>query len=270
MNSKRILVPVDFTELSEKVVEQAVAIGKKTNLPITLLHIVTKSADISEKSDLLNKLTVETAKKYSISCVGKIREGSIFKEIPEEAEDESYELMIIGTHGVRGLKQKLLGADILKLISKVPMASLVVQDVSPLKESFKKIVLPVASHESYINVIKAACFFGRYYGSEIHIYSIEKPGYEWPDAMRKNVEVAKTAFEDSGVSYIRTREKQTVLSIGYARQTLKYAESINADLIAIMSISSDEYFYFAQQDKENLLTSDIGIPVICSRHTEKY
>jgi hypothetical protein len=177
--------------------------------------------------------------------------------------------MIIGTHGVRGLKQKLLGADILKLINKVPIPSLIVQDVSPLKENFERIVLPVASHESYINVIKAACFFARYYGSEVHIYSIEKPGYEWPEAMKKNVEAAKTAFDDRNVKYVRTREKQTVLSIGYARQTLKYAESIQADMVAIMSVPSDEYFYFAQQDKENLLTSELGIPVLCASYTEK-
>jgi hypothetical protein len=37
-----------------------------------------------------------------------------------------------------------------------------------------------------------------------------------------------------------------------------------------MSIPTDEYFYFAQQDKENLLTSEVGIPVLCASYTDKY
>jgi hypothetical protein len=35
-------------------------------------------------------------------------------------------------------------------------------------------------------------------------------------------------------------------------------------MIAMMSVASDEYHYFAQQDKENLLGNESGIPVLCA------
>jgi len=41
-------------------------------------------------------------------------------------------------------------------------------------------------------------------------------------------------------------------------------------MIAMMANSSEEYHYFAQQDKENLLTNDSGIPVLCACNETKF
>jgi hypothetical protein len=67
-----------------------------------------------------------------------------------------------------------------------------------------------------------------------------------------------------GVRHLRINEKQTELSVGFALQTMQYANKTGADMIAIMSVSSEEYHYFANQDKENQLTNKSGIPVLCS------
>lgn len=37
----------------------------------------------------------------------------------------------------------------------------------------------------------------------------------------------------------------------------------------MMSVPSEEYHYFAQQDKENLLTNEGGIPVLCASNLVK-
>jgi hypothetical protein len=37
----------------------------------------------------------------------------------------------------------------------------------------------------------------------------------------------------------------------------------------MMSVSSEEYHYFAQQDKENLLTNSEGLPVLCACNLAK-
>jgi len=96
------------------------------------------------------------------------------------------------------------------------------------------------------------------------VYSIERPGFEWPETLKKNIDKTRQIFDENGIKYIRVNEKQTVLSIGFAAQTLKYAKSSGAGLIAMMSVPSEEYHYFAQQDKVNLLTNEGGIPVLCA------
>jgi nucleotide-binding universal stress UspA family protein len=269
MSHKKILVPVDFTELSDKVIEQAALISRTSGSALVLFHIAERTEDLASLKVKLAEKAAETSSRYKVNCESKVSEGSIFKEIQAETEENDYILVIIGTHGVRGLKQKLMGADILKIITKVPVPTLVIQSTSPLRTSFNKIVLPVATHLAYENILQAVVIIGNLFKPEIHIYSIERPGFEWPEQLKKNLELTKEIFDENGIRYIRVNEKQTVLSVGFARQTLQYAQKTGADMIAMMSVSSEEYHYFAQQDKENLLTNDSGIPVLCACNQAK-
>jgi len=264
MPRKKILAPVDFTELSDKVIEQAAYLSGISGSALVIFHIAERSADLAYLTEKLAEKAAETSLKYKVNCESKVKEGSIFKEIQAEAEENEYLLVVIGTHGVRGLKQKLMGADILKIITKVPVPTLVVQSTSSFLTSFGKIVLPVATHLSYENILRAVVVIGKLFNSEVHIFSIERPGFEWPEQLKKNLEKTRAIFEENGISHIRINEKQTVLSVGFARQTLQYAQKTGADMIAMMANSSEEYHYFAQQDKENLLTNDSGIPVLCA------
>ena len=265
----KILVPVDFTALSDQVIEQAAFLGNTSGADLLLFHIVGKEADVAAASAKLAVKATETAEKFKVNCEFKIKAGSIYKDIQAETEENDYILVVIGTHGVRGLKQKLLGSDILKVITKVPAPVLVVQSTSPFRTSFSKIILPVATHLAYENILKAVVLIGKLFKSEIHIYSIERPGFEWPEPMKKNIDRTRAIFEENGINYIRVNEKQTVLSIGFAHQTLQYAQKTGADMIAMMSVSSEEYHYFAQQDKENMLTNESGIPVLCACNSMK-
>jgi nucleotide-binding universal stress UspA family protein len=264
MPNPKILVPVDFTGLSDKVIEQAAVFAKKSGSSLVLMHITDKSSELAVLQSRLGIKADLASVKFRVPCEYKVRQGSIFKDIQLEAEENDYLLVVIGTHGVRGLKQKLLGADILKVITKVPVASLVVQSTSPFRSEFQKIVLPVATHNAYGNILKSVVLIAKLFNSEVHIYSIERPGFEWPDALKNNLARTTALFEENGIRYVRVNEKQTVLSVGFAIQTIHYARNSGADMIAMMSVSSEEYHYFAQQDKENMLTNDIGIPVLCA------
>jgi nucleotide-binding universal stress UspA family protein len=269
MPNHKILVPVDFTKLSDKVIEQAAILGIASSSDLVLLHCADRSADLATIRVKLAEHARKASVKYNVTCDSKVLEGSIFKMIPAEAEENDYLLVVIGTHGVRGLKQKLMGADILKLITKVPVPTLVVQSTSPFKTSFDKIILPVATHLAYENILRAVVFIGKLFDSEVHIYSIERPGFKSPEQLKKNLAITSSLFDENGIKYIRVNEKQTVLSVGFAVQTLQYAHKTGADMIAIMSVSSEEYHYFAQQDKENLLTNAEGLPVLCACNLAK-
>jgi nucleotide-binding universal stress UspA family protein len=269
MPNKKILVPVDFTKLSDKVIEQAAFLGNASGSDLVLFHCTDRSADLAAVRAKLTDKAVKASLKYNVTCDSKVLEGSIFHLIPVEAEENDYLLVVIGTHGVKGLKQKLLGSDIFKLIIKIPVPVLVVQSTSPLRTSFGKIVLPVATHLAYENILLAVVMMGKLFESEVHIYSIDRPGFGMPEQLLKNLERTKVIFEENGIRYKRINEKQTVLSIGFAHQTLQYARKAGADMIAMMSVSSEEYHYFAQQDKENLLTNESGIPVLCACNLKK-
>jgi hypothetical protein len=237
------------------------------SIGITLYHVLDKKSKPEATDELATKADF-ICKSEDIDCNSKTMEGNIFHEIPIESKKEEYALMIIGTHGIRGLKQKLLGADILKLISKVAVPVLVVQKNSELKAGFKRIILPAATHKAYDKLVESAIFFASNFQSEVHLYAIERPGFEWPASLKQNIERTKGRFTDAGVSIKLVVEPQTMLSVGFAKQTLQYAEKIDADMVCMMSVPSEEYFYFAQQDKENMLMNELEIPVLSASDVE--
>jgi len=50
---------------------------------------------------------------------------------------------------------------------------------------------------------------------------------------------------------------------------LQYANNVNADLIAIVSVESKEYYNIADADKQAILTNDHNIPVLCTSDKTK-
>ena len=138
------------------------------------------------------------------------------------------------------------------------------QKSTSLPESgFQNIVLPAASHKDFKRIVQATEFVASIFNSKVHIYTIEKPGQEWPEQLKSNIEMAKEMFDAKRIKYIRVNEQASTYSIGYSKQTLQYAERIGADLISLMSMPTREYHYFADSDKEQLLTNEAGIPILC-------
>jgi len=262
---KKILVPTDLTSTADKAIFQALAMAKKMEADVELISVVSDDTLPAELVEMdLNTEIIRLRKKTGITCERKVLKGSLMSVIEKFPYTENHPLMVIGTHGIHGLKQRLMGSSILKLVSKSSIPVLVVQEKYPLVKNFNRIVLPVASHTSFYKAVHAVTCMAELYQSEICLYSIQKNGFEWPDQLVKNIDLAISTFEEHHLKVTRVREGQNVYSQGYAKQTLNYAHSVNADAICIMSIPSKEYYYFAQADKEHTLLNDHHIPVLCA------
>ncbi|MDP1621014.1 MAG: universal stress protein [Bacteroidales bacterium] len=261
----KIIAPTDFTKTGDHAVKQAVAIAKKTGSSVTLFHVVDhQAASTGESAGKLQADAEYFRQNEGVTCDVLIREGKVIDMIHLAAREKDFDLMVIGTHGFSSLRQKLFGADILKLVAKVPMPVLVLQEGTQVVESFTKILLPVGSHENFQAAVEAVLFFAGLYDVEVHLYSIVKPGFEWPKQMLTNIEEAERIFEENDVRVIRIKEEQDDFSPGYARQTLRFARTIGADAIVIMSAASQEYYFMAKDYKETMLLNDDHLPVLCA------
>ncbi len=263
---KRIIVPTDLTETADHAIRQAVLIAKKNDSSILLLHVLVDPGDPDEeaKRGLLEEKARQVHMESGLDCDILIRTGSIFDAIPYVSCEHDFDLMVIGTHGIHGFRQKMLGSDILKLVEKISIPVLVVQPDSILKNSFENLVLPVSSHDNFPAVVDAAILFAKLFGSSVCLYSVIKAGFDWPEKLLTNIEYATRKFEEEGVAMHRVKEDQNVYSIGFAKQTINYSHSVNADAICIITPSSKEFYYFAPSDKEALLLNESRIPVLCA------
>jgi nucleotide-binding universal stress UspA family protein len=121
--TRRILVPVDFSESSREVLACAVDAARDRGAEVTLLHVVALPPGSGEgaepKSAAAARRTSEKPLKElaaSADPSGKVRmhvrvvAGAPSREIVREARDGKYDLIMIGTHGRTGLRHVFLGS----------------------------------------------------------------------------------------------------------------------------------------------------------------
>lgn len=269
MNNQKILVPFDFTDVAETAASAAAGIAKLSGMGITLIHILGHDAE-SEANSRLTELAKKITAGFAVECDYSVVKGKLFSEIINEANDRRYKLMVIGSHGYKGIKEVFQGADILRLVKSTPVPALVIQSGYKFpQEGIKTILMPASSHDDFHRKVESIVFFGRLFDAEVHVYTVEKPGFTWSDALKSNIEKAISEFEAKGIKYKRVNEPQSAYSPGYAKQILQYAKKINAGMIAVMSVPTSEFYYIADSDKERLLTNDLKIPVLAVSDTDR-
>jgi nucleotide-binding universal stress UspA family protein len=261
----KIIVPTDFTQAAGQAVSQAVVIARQAAASVTLFHVVDgKSGSADEIRARLAAQAEGIARDEGVACDVLVSTGNVLEMICLAVCEKDYDMMVIGTHGFRGIWQKLFGTDILKLVSRVPVPVLVVQQDSPLIRTFGKIVLPVGSHDHFNQAVEAILLLAGFFETEVHLYSVQKPGFEWSKHLLANIAETTERFEKQGVRMIRVKEEQDGFSMGYARQTLRYTSSVGADILVMMSAASQENGNFEKVYKETLLLNEDRIPVFCA------
>lgn len=270
MNKTSILVPYDFSEASQRALVYAAALAAQSGLGLHLFHLAEADED---QRILINRMRADAdalLALYALTLDFSVDTGTIFEAIPQKAQDGSISLCVMCTHGIRGFRQMLLGADILKVVKNMPVPVIVVQEKAAIPaRGIKKILLPAGGHEDFDKLSESLAQLAKQSAAEISIYSIEKPGLAYTETMNHNLSEAKTIFERQGVPFKRIKEDAAFVSVGFARQTLQYAHENGMELIAVMSNSTAENAYFAQADKEQLLTNEFGIPVLCAGKVDK-
>ncbi len=266
-----ILVPTDFSPTANHALEHACAIAKKSGDKILVLHIKNSQSkkllenagkELNQLEDYLGEICSTTSTANSIECEFIVVEGTIMVDINRIASDISVRMMVIGTHGARGLRQNLFGSDMLKIASKCPVPVLIIPDNCDVKEKYNKIVFPYGSHDDFVNKINATSYLADLFGAEVHIYTIDKDTEPPSKRTLQNIEQAQKTFDTAGVRFIVVHDDPKEFSIGYARQTVKYASRIEADFIAVMSISSEESHHFSVSDKEQLINNNNGVGLL--------
>ena len=260
--SKPIVIPTDFTVVAQYAIESAAPFARMSNTGIVLLHIVKRISDIPDAKLKVDKEAEEASIKYGVQVRGEVREGSIFSTIGETVSELDASLVIMGTHGIKGM-QKLTGSWALKVIvtSKIPI--IVVQN-APKKTTVDRIVFPIDYKQENREKIGWAYFVAKLFNSKIFIF--RTPRYR--DKKLENGVKANQLFTEK---FMRSKEIAYEVATGkksgstaFAKEMLQYAEDVNADLILITTtkgISTLDYVMGTVE--EAILVNDASIPIMC-------
>jgi nucleotide-binding universal stress UspA family protein len=260
---RKVAVLVDFTEGCKIAVEQAVVLAQHMNAELYSVTIASDETDTKEREKELEDFTFNvTANRVKSHCV--VAKGDLMHTTGYVLSHIDPVIVVVGTHGIKGIKQHLFGAHILKLVQSILYPCVVVQENTKVNpEGFKKILFPVGPHKRFHVKTEQTEMLAAIEQSQITVYEIERSHVDPNEMVMKNKRLAKEYFADKGANFTDVIEDSTVISIGYSRQTIQYAGQNKFDLIAVMSDVPADEIYFGRADKENILTNEFGIPVLC-------
>jgi nucleotide-binding universal stress UspA family protein len=257
-----IVVPWDFTPVASHALAHAVKISRMVGNEISLLHIV--STGISQKAltearAQLQKAVDENSKKYNVALSWQISKGTIFNAIAEFANEKEASLVIMGTHGMKGM-QKLTGSWALKVMVKSKTPFIVVQDPPADQERYHNIVFPIDFRSENKEKMKMAIFMGKYFDSKVHMFVAGTTDRGLAKKTKINLNFAVKYLMQNNIEY----EIHEVPRKNFPQQTLDFAQKISADLILIVTtknITFADYTFGASE--QFIIANSSRIPVIC-------
>ncbi len=143
---KRILVPVDFSKYSEYALEVAAKIAKDQKSEIVVVHMMgLKEPFLSrdEEREVFNalsymKITKERFEKFldkpylkEIKVTDAVHNDKKFSELDDIALDRGAELIVMGSHGLSGMKDIFVGSNTEKVVRSSGIPVLVIKSRIP-------------------------------------------------------------------------------------------------------------------------------------------
>lgn len=127
---KKIICPVDGSPTSNSGMHEAIKLAKDQNAKLRFLHVIDTYFPILDVTGDLNVIYIdeilrkngkkvlkkaeEAALKAGVDADSKVLEAigdRVSKFIVDEAEEWPAELIVMGTHGLRGIERLVMGSD---------------------------------------------------------------------------------------------------------------------------------------------------------------
>jgi len=267
---KTVLIPTDFSEVCDNAIHHGVELAKNLKYQVCLLHVI----DSKTKSDLKKenkrneyideKLSVIANKykdEFGVEISHIAREGDIFSIIPAVAEEINAELMMLGTHGKKGI-QHVVGSYAYKVVTSSPCPTIVVQNKT-FGGGYKNIVFPIKDIDFVRQKVQWTIKVAKAFDATVQIFVVETK----VEAIKFGLEVVTNqiiqVFKKYNVKFTIEKTKES----NFNKKLLKYAGKNHSDLILIMSKMYLFDFHIAPSE-EMLFFNEAQIPVMCINPVE--
>lgn len=259
---KKIIVPIDFSETSLRALEQATYLARLKKAELILIHVL-EDIEIQDnikipvyerekfvtavnkygpkmhelesriESDTNKDLTllVEKAKKKGALKTSYIIEsGKVYKQICNYAKVAKADLIVMGTHGIKGFREFVIGSNTFRVVREAECPVLSIQNFAPAR--LKKIMLPFRDKAHSRESVNYAIELAKIYNARIHILGIDtEKTDEHFEKMKKEAQQIKKIISKHQIA----STVELTPSTYDTEVLLNHAKKQKADLIAIMA-----------------------------------
>jgi len=182
----RILFTTDFSDAAAAAFSQAAALADWHDAD---LHILNVATDLEKADETLpaphDTLTTWLGPTPSGRTVPDLRELAMTqKQVEADApaeriisyvEDEDIDLIVMGTHGRRGLSRALLGSVTEEVVRRAPCPVFVVrsgEEAVPQQHAIRRVLVPIDFSDASYEAIRHATEIAQTYGAEINLLHV--------------------------------------------------------------------------------------------------
>lgn len=240
---KKILVPTDFSSQAFNALKAAVILAKKFNAELTLLHILDLPSQTNDQvstgtpapevmffkeaaekklndlalSPLFEGLQVETSLVLDRTSFGVIK----------SAQSNECDLIVIGSHGISGVRKQYIGSNTAKVIRHAKIPVLVIK-TEVIDFDINKFIFASDFSDGMKDAFKRALNFNKTLNSTFYPLMVNTPNNFKP------THVAKELLDDF-LQDITTSEYELAIynDLSIERGIENFADEIGADLIGI-------------------------------------
>ena len=261
MNISKILIATDFSVESDRALEHAVKLAEAAESHVFVLHVVRENKDTEKAKQKIHKQVDGKIGGLKFSSV--VRVGNFVSEIGHAAAEVGANLIIMGTHGPKGLIQTVTGGDAMKVVSHSEKPFIVVQDKKIKDTGYDDIVVPLDMTQDSKQKLDEVADIAKYFNSKVHIIAKFEKDKSLFAKLKNNVHFAKKYFLEKGIALdIKVSDPK---GSSFDTQIIEHAEEIDADLIAIINSLKWNIFgsLFSSRREEDIITNSAKIPVLC-------
>lgn len=262
---KQVLVPTDFSEVGDCAILHGIEFSKTLKLELSILHVIdatTKKIFSSENLEdvarnKLQQIADDIGNKHNIKVNTIAKEGSIFEVINSVAEEINALIVVMGTHGKKGI-QYLIGSYALKVITGSKVPYVVVQRKPPISGELNNIIFPLDMSKETKQKVNWAIYLGKLLKSTIHLVVAKETEAVAARKVKNNLIFAKKLLDDYQIKYEIHLASEP--SSGLDKYAIKFAKEINAGLIIIMT---EKDYVTMGSPEQKMITNEEQIPVMC-------
>lgn len=263
----KILVPTDFTKVADVAINHAMKLAEHTTAEVYLLHVVPKQNEVDEARQRL-EIEVERARKWNASIpVHKlVRVGSIFDDIGDAAAEIAASLIVMGTHGMRGM-QFLTGSRALRVITSSNVPFIVVQERSIKDGGYDSIVVPLDLHKETRQKLTIVADMAKTFNSKVHLITPHEEDEFLKKQLLNHIKFANQYLDERGIKHDAVIASED--SGDFVKAVIRHAVAVDADLITIMNLAQGNIFgVLGVPYEQEIITNEAQIPVMCMNPRE--
>lgn len=250
-----VLVPIDFTPVTENALKFALDLSKTHQSSIMLLHVVEYVKEKAAAEQKLNLLIQKYGAGNNIIIDKNVVVGKVLTDIGLIADAIDVDLVVMGTHSV-GLWDKIFGSNAMKVISNSDVPLILTQKGTEFS-SINTIVMSLDLVKESIQIARYAAKTAKLFGSKIHLVAQKQTDEIFIHKTNANLHIVNKYLKENNLNVT----VHLLDGANFEKSILNFCQEVDADLLAA-TYYQETFHILSSNLVQELAENPLSLPIM--------